>query len=258
MEYKNDAHDACKDAGVKSGAKRRGRVGEDTVYGKMEHFSHVEFRHARMPCGGFKFDAGGFKSEAAYDAANEAAVFTETEEDVQRFPVHEAEIGTSGKDGGSGKSVDDGVVARRSDFLYGPRVFGGSAHGLDDVVSFFPFSDKCGDKSGGVLHIAVHGDDGIAAGKIHAAGDGDLVAKVPREGKCPYMGIFFRKAADEFIGIVVRAVVYINQFIVYAGVFHDTGDGVMEKGDIVFFVVNRGDDRNHRGSPLNIIQMVLL
>lgn len=53
-----------------------------------------------MSCRRLKFDAGGFKSKPAHDAADEAAVFTELKENVQCFSVHETEIGTSWKDRG--------------------------------------------------------------------------------------------------------------------------------------------------------------
>ena len=100
-----------------------------------------------------------------------------------------------------------------------------------------------------MLHIAVHGDDSVAAGEVHAAGNGYLVPKVACKGKRPYMRVFFRKTADKFIGAVMRAVVHINQFIGHTRFFHDTGDGIVKKNDIVFLVVHRGNDRNHRRTP---------
>ena len=100
MKYQDDACDTCKDACVKSGTKGGGRVGEDTIYGKVEHFPHVKFGYACMPCRRLKFDAGGFKSKPAHDAADEAAVFTELKENVECFSVHETEVGTPWKDRG--------------------------------------------------------------------------------------------------------------------------------------------------------------
>ena len=96
-----------------------------------------------------------------------------------------------------------------------------------------------------MLHITVHGDDCIAAGKVHTAGDGRLVSEISGKGDSPHVGIFFSQFTDELIRPVFRAVIDINQFIVHTGRFHDFCNFLMKKNDIVFFIVDRGDDRNH-------------
>lgn len=96
-----------------------------------------------------------------------------------------------------------------------------------------------------MLEIAVHRDDRVAFGQIHAAGDGNLVAEISREGDGPHMGIRRGDGGEFFFRAVGGAVVDVEDLVVHGESFHDARHFIVEVGHIVFFIVNRGDDGDH-------------
>ena len=52
---------------------------------------------------------------------------------------------------------------------------------IDDVVAFLPFGDQLLDDLGRILQVGVHDDDRSALCRVHAGGDGDLVAEIARQ-----------------------------------------------------------------------------
>ena len=202
-----------------------------------------------MPCRRFKFDGGLLEAKAAHDAADEAGMFAEAKESVQGLPIHETEIRAAGDHRGIGNRIDHRVVSGGGDLLHRPRVLGGGTDGLHDVIAFLPLLNEHGDQCRRMLHVAVHGDHRVAHRKVHAAGDGDLVAKV--SGKCqrPHMGITLGQLVDQFIGPVLGAIIHVNDLILHRHVLHDLRHFVVEIHHISFFIVYRCYDGYHNMPP---------
>lgn len=47
----------------------------------------------------FKFDGTALKPRPPYDAADEAGMLTETQKGIERFSIHQAEVGAARDDG---------------------------------------------------------------------------------------------------------------------------------------------------------------
>lgn len=245
VEDEEEAEDHGQDAHVKDHAEGHGGIGEDAVHGEMEHLLHGELRHARMARRSDVFHGGLPVSHIPDNAADEAAVLPEAAESQDGLPVHEAEVRAARADRAVRDGVDDRVVPGRSDALHEARVLRGGADGLHDVVPFLPLPDEFRDERRRVLHVPVHGDDRVAVGEIHAAGDGNLVAEIPRKRNGPHMGIRRGERAELLLRAVRGSVIDVEDLVIHAEVLHHAGHCIVEIDDVIFFIVYRGDDRNH-------------
>ena len=99
-----------------------------------------------------------------------------------------------------------------------------------------------------MLHVAIHRDDGVSDGKVHAAGDGDLVAEIARKGQCPHMRVAGCQLVDQLVGAILRAIIDVDDLVVHIQRLHDFRHFVMEIDDIAIFVIYRCYDRYHDSS----------
>ncbi len=237
MENDQESCKSCQQADVEGHAEGYCGIGNDAVHGKVDHLFHGKFGNARMTGRSGEFNAGLFEAQTAHDSANEAGMFPEFQECIEGFPVHEPEIRAPGDHGRIGNGIDHRIVAGRSQFLHETRIFRGSPDGLHDVVPFLPFFDEFGNEGRRMLHIAIHGNHHIAPGKIHAAGDGDLMTEIPGKGECPYMGVMGCQLMNQQVCLIPGTIVDVNQLIVHSQAFHDLRHFVMEEDHIIFFIV---------------------
>ena len=98
-------------ANVEGNAQRDGGIGNNAIHGKVNHFLHGEFGNPCMTGRRFKLDGCLSESKASYDTADEPAVLPELQERIQRFTVHQSEIGTSRDHPGGGNGINHRIVA---------------------------------------------------------------------------------------------------------------------------------------------------
>ena len=99
-----------------------------------------------------------------------------------------------------------------------------------------------------MLHVAVHRDDGVSDGKVHAAGDGDLVAEIARKGQRPHMRVAGGQLVDQLVRAILRAIIDVDDLVVHIQCLHDFCHFVMEIDDVAFFIIYRCYDRYHGSS----------
>ncbi len=120
----------------------------------------------------------------------------------------------------------------------------------DDVVAFVDFGDELGELVGVVLEVAIHGNDDVAAGVIEAGGECGGLAEVAAEVDDEDVGVGFGELAEAGVGVVLGAIVDVDDFVGFGVVFADEDEvareGVVELLDGVDFVVH-GDDHGEVG-----------
>jgi len=74
-----------------------------------------------------------------------------------------------------------------------------------------------------VLQIAIHGDDGVALGKIVTAGEGDLLAEVAAQGYPANPVILLPELNDLLPGVIRASIIYQNKLQAMPGAYRVAG-----------------------------------
>ena len=116
------------------------------------------------------------------------------------------------------------------------------APAADDVVALFELGEEVGDLVGVVLQVAVHGEDEVALGVVEAGGEGGGLAEVAAELDDEDAAVDGSDLFKQAVGAVAGAIVDEDQLEGFADLLHDGLEAVVERGDVLFFVVERNDD----------------
>ena len=117
-----------------------------------------------------------------------------------------------------------------------------AAPAADDVVALFEACDEVGNLFGIVLEVSVHGDDELALRVIEAGGESGGLAEVAAELDDQYAGVDGGYLFEQTIGAVAGTVVDEDELEALANLLHDGLEAVIERGDVLLFVVKRNDD----------------
>ena len=90
-----------------------------------------------------------------------------------------------------------------------------------------------------MLHVSVHGNHCIAFGKVHAAGNGNLVPEIPGEGQGPHMGVPVCQLMNQLVRAIPGSIIYINDFIIHGQFLHDFCHFIMKVYHVAFFIIDR-------------------
>ena len=116
------------------------------------------------------------------------------------------------------------------------------APSADNVVPFFQLFQKQRDLARVVLQIAVHGEDELAFGVIEPGcqrrGLAEVAPQLHYEDAAVDGGNLFQQPA----GAVVGAVIHKHQLEGIADMLHHLFQTVVERGDVLLFVMERNDD----------------
>ena len=112
----------------------------------------------------------------------------------------------------------------------------------DDVVTLFEFGEEGGDLIGVVLEVAIHSEDVVALGVIEAGGEGGGLAEVAAELDDEDAAIYRSDLFEQAIGAVTGAIVDKDQFEGFTDLLHDGLEAIVERGDVILFVVEWHDD----------------
>ncbi len=122
------------------------------------------------------------------------------------------------------------------------RVFRICALGGDDLVALTPACKELRDQFGRMLQIAIHTDDGLAAGFTQAGHERALVAEVARETRAT-QGLVQLGLGDDLRPSAVRAaIIDQDDFERHADAGHDLFHGQHEGFDVALLVIHGGDD----------------
>src|SRR5207253_1746630 len=137
---------------------------------------------------------------------------------------------------GAIEKAPHGVTEKR----FGPR----SAHAVDDFITRLPMPDEVEDEIRRVLQIAIDLDCGIATGETIAGEDRALKPEIPRETINPHPGIAGSEPIEALEGAIRAAIVGEDEFpaIPLGDPLERPIDGVVERLDVGFLVVDRHDD----------------
>ena len=115
----------------------------------------------------------------------------------QHALVDEAEIGAARRDVHRRQGVQQAVIPLGRlplEKAYALRVL---AYRLHDVVAFPPILNQLGNHFRRVLQVAVHHDDSVASGVVHAAGNGQLMTKITGQQKRTHVLVLLRQPAEQ-------------------------------------------------------------
>ena len=93
-----------------------------------------------------------------------------------------------------------------------------------------------------MLKVTVHGEDELALCVIETCGESGGLAEVASQLNDEDTRINRGDLFQQAIGAVARTIIDEDQFEGLAYVLHDSLQAVVERGDVVFFVVERNDD----------------
>ena len=221
----------------------RGEV-EDAVQGQVDQLAE---RILRLACrSGLPLVRQARLPEADPRAqpANEATVFRQRVQRVERPAVHHTEVariqGNRDARQRSQQAIEEPVAHPLDEVLLAL-----GADGIDDVASLPALLEEAQQFLGRILQIGVDDRDDVASGVLQAGRHRGLVPEVSREGE----HLQVRVAAGEFLRhgkrMVVAAVIHQDDFVVFL-----PGDGTgrqafVEQADAVSLVVGWDHYRNH-------------
>ena len=99
-----------------------------------------------------------------------------------------------------------------------------------------------------MLQVTIHGDDGVAKGMIHAAGNGQLMAEVTGQDKSPHVLILLGQAAEDEGRCIFRTVVDKDDFIIHIECRCGFRRLFIEFLNVRLFIVYRNDNRQQLSS----------
>src|ERR1022692_789877 len=167
-------------------------------------------------------------------AAQEAVALAQPDDLVCDPPGHETEVAGVRGDPHVRDLVDHLVAGVGHEPLDPGLARPAGALRQDDVVALAPLADHLGDQLGGVLHVDVHHDDGLARGILHPGEAGHRLAEPARELK-------------KLDAVVPRAVLQDH-------VLGPVGRGVHREYDLIVL----GDAADDGADPADELRNVLL
>ncbi len=99
---------------------------------------------------------------------------------INHLTIQQPEVGRVWLDAGAAQMVDQPVERPGTEPFEMRGIRRVLANGVNDLLASLSLTDKFQDQIGRVLQVGVHGDDRRAAGRLHAGGQGRLMAEVAR------------------------------------------------------------------------------
>src|ERR671919_2684301 len=176
-EPEEDRRDRDDEADIQAEAKGPVREADDSVGGEPEHLHAAVLARPGRPGRGGLRDAGLPESDPAEHAAQITVRLAHRAHGVERSPVDESEVSGSDPDVDVGQPPEETVEGFRRPVLGATLAVALLHHRVDDLVPFAPPGEELRDHFRRMLEVAVHGDNGIAAGEVEPRRERDLVAE---------------------------------------------------------------------------------
>ena len=243
MQNQEQAQQTAQHADIKGNPQGNLGIGHDPVQGKMKHLAYGKLRFPGITLGCYEMNKSLCVTDVPDEAADETVVFAELLECFQDPLIDEAEVGPAWCDVDRGYGIQYTIIPFRRHALEEARIVRRFPYGLDDVVAFAPFLDQFGNHRRRMLQVTIHGDDGVAKGMIHAAGNGQLMAEVTGQDKSPHVLILLGQAAEDEGRCIFRTVVDKDDFIIHIECRCGFRRLFIEFLNVRLFIVYRNDNR---------------
>src|SRR5262249_18057149 len=153
---------------------------DEAVHGQADEAAEGVLRLAGAAGGALVADADLTEADEGAQAADEAHLLRQMSQYLDDLAIHQAEVAAVERDGqiadGVEHAIEEGVTGALDQAFLAL-----GADGVDDVVAGPPGGDELVEHLGRILQIAVHDDDGLAAGVIESGTDRRLMAEVAAE-----------------------------------------------------------------------------
>src|SRR5579885_3087103 len=116
----------------------------------------------------------------------------------------------------------------------------------DNVVTLAELSQEQRNVSLVVLEVPIHGDDILASAMREPSGQGRSLSEVATQLHDRDMRIDERKFLQQLVAQIRTAIINKYELIGSACALHDRMQLVVELGDVIFLVMERNNDGNHR------------
>jgi hypothetical protein len=120
-------------------------------------------------------------AEPGEHAAHEAVLLRHLAQGVEHLAVDQTEVSNVSRDADRGHAGEHPIEQMGGDALEPAFACARQTARIDDVVALLPFGDHLFDDFRRVLQVGIHDDDRCALRRVHAGGDGDLVAEIARQ-----------------------------------------------------------------------------
>ena len=177
--------------------------------------------------------------------ADEARLFGQAQERVERAPAHQPEIAGVERNRRVGHAVEQAIERRRRRFLEERLALARATHGID-YVGFFGRHLRAhfAEQFGRILQIGVDDQYLLPAAQIEPRGQRQLVAVVARQVDRDQPGVARRQLLHDLPAIVLRPVVDQDELIILADFrLRRRGDARVELRQRQRLVIARDDDR---------------
>jgi hypothetical protein len=226
-------------------AQRRGREARHRVECEADHLAERVFGLARMPLGAIIGERHLAKADPCDHAPDEACLFRQRQEGVERTPTHQPEVAGVERDRRVGDTVEDAVEDGGGDLLEDRLALAPAADGIDDIgLLGLHRPAHVAEQFGGILQIGVDDQDLVARAEIEARGQRQLMAMIARQVDGHEMGVVGGKPLHHRPAAIPRPVIDEQQLVILA--HHrpccrgDAGVKQLETGGLV---IAGNDDR---------------
>ena len=143
-----------------------------------------------------------------------------------------------------GNRIDQLVIAAGSQIFEPGYAFGAFADGLDDFRARLPAGDHLRQQGRRMLQIAIHGDDHVAVGVFHPAGQRGLKTIIAGQDNGPDAGILLGQPIQHQRRRVFGTVIDVDQFKPIRQRLQIADHFAIQGVNVVLLVENRHRHRN--------------
>ena len=201
-------------------ARERQRLGRETGHRVEREPQHLRQRIiglAREPLGAVVGERHLAEADPGDHAADEARLFGQAQERVERAPAHQPEIAGVERDRRVGDAVEQAIERRRRRLLEERLAVALAAHGIDDVgLLRRHLRAHVAEQFGRVLQVGVDDQDLLARAQIEPRGQRELVAVVARQVDRDQPRVLRRQPLHDRPAVVLRPVVDQDEFVILA------------------------------------------
>ncbi len=225
-------------------AQRRGGETRDGVEREAHHLAERIVGLAGVPLGAVVGEGDLAEADPGDHAADEARLFGERQQRVERAPRHQAEVAGVERNRRVGDAVEEAVEDRRRRLLEQGLALALAAHGVDHVGLLARHQRAhLAEQFGRVLQVGVDDEDLLARAEVEPGGERELVPVVARQIDRDDVRVRCRQRLHRRPARVARAVVDEHDLVVLphrrARRRRDAG---VKQREGRFLVVARDDD----------------
>ena len=170
-------------------------------------------------------------------------MLTHLQEYIRHAPVDEAEVAGIERNRVGAHPVEQAVIHAGGELFEQRFALTLQALSIDDIRAPLPLLHHLRNQLRRVLQVDVDDDERAAAGGVHAAGYGELMAKIAGEGEHAHLRRPGGYLSQNFQRVIPAAVVDIDDLIRMAGCLHGGIHALKGRLEHFLLVKNGNDER---------------